>query len=85
MKIRDSKTCVDKDWYEQDLEDSEILADLDHNPSDWEFNFVSRKLYGILYYWSDTDVKKVLAGAADRCGLEAYRLINKEYDPVNDG
>ena len=37
----------------------------------------------ILDAYSETAPKKVMKDSIEKCGFESYRLLNREYDPMN--
>ena len=51
------------------------------NDADWTFEFISNKLLMVLFTHLGQDPKKVVS-LAQKCGIEAYRLINVECDPL---
>ena len=47
---------------------------------DWNYKYISVKLYMVLYTHCGIDPIKVLEESTARCGLEAYRCLSKAYD-----
>ena len=81
----DKKVTSAKHWLE--LRDSflpEGRLPPGSNEADWTFQFISNKLFMILYTYFGQDPRKVVS-LAQNCGIESYRLINIEYDPVTAG
>ena len=56
---------------------------MDAHAADWAFSFVSRKLFSVLDANLDGEAKKILNEVKDKNGLEVYRLLNVNYDPIN--
>ena len=83
--LRDTKVTSAKHWLE--LRDSfppEGCLPPGSNEAYWTFQFISNRLFMILYTYFGQDPRKVVS-LAQNCGIEAYRLINIEYDPVTAG
>ena len=81
--IRDSKNVVTNDGF------YEICKTLDFDPpanganiEDWNYLFLSKKLYMVLHTYASTDVRKIISESARKCGFEAYRLLGREFDPI---
>ena len=79
--LRDRKEAVTRESYEAAF--AEVDVPSGSNPADWDYAFVSRKLFMVLHNYMAIDPQKVIAEAEGKCGLEAYRLLNKEYDPLS--
>ena len=50
---------------------------------DWNYKYISTKLYSVLHAHCDTDPTKVIEESTERCGFEAYRLLCRAYDPYS--
>ena len=81
-QLQTEKVVVTRELYETFINDTVVIPP-GSNLADWDFSFVSRKLYMVLHNYTATDPQKVIAESWDKCGLEAYRLLNKEYDPLS--
>ena len=72
-------------WTEMILK-HKLFNDEHMNRADWDFNFVSRKLYMIITNYSDTDIHKFLPEAVledgFKCGFKAFMILNQECEPV---
>ena len=42
-----------------------------------------RHLYKVLMDHTDLDAKRMVVGAPKRVGVEAYRLLTRQYDPFS--
>ena len=56
---------------------------MDAHAADWAFSSVSRKLFAVLDANLDGEAKKILKEVQGKNGLEVYRLLNINYDPMN--
>ena len=50
---------------------------------EWNYLSIGRKLYMVLHTYGSLDFKKVFCESEDKCGLEGYRLLTRENDPVS--
>ena len=59
---------------------------LGNNPADWSHTFVANRLLLVIHSYMGTDAKKVINPEPNgqKDGLEAYRLLNHEYDRESD-
>ena len=69
---------IDEDVYRSLLLKAEIYPPA--GSLDWNYKYISVKLYMVLYMHCGVDPVKVLEESSARCGLEAYRCISKAYD-----
>ena len=53
------------------------------NAVNWQYTFISKKLYMVLQTYAFPEVRKVIQESVAKCGLDAYRLLNREYDPIS--
>ena len=84
VALRDEKEFVDNDRFLELLSSTSKLEKLmDAHAADWAFSFVSRRLFSVLDAYFDGEAKKFLKEVKDTNGLEAYRLLNVNYDPMN--
>ena len=89
MKIRDisHETRIEKVHYDREVN---ILglndSSLGMNPADWQHGFVSQKLFMVIFSHIGPDAKKIIQSELNgrKDGFEAYRLLNREYDPACD-
>ena len=49
---------------------------------DWEYKHVSNKLFVVLDAYLDVDPTKIIDESKEQCGLEAYCLLSRAYDPL---
>ena len=47
---------------------------------DWDYKYLSTKIYMVLFTYCGMDPIKIMKEANKKCGLEAYRLLNRAYD-----
>ena len=52
--------------------------------ADCDVYFISKHIYMLPHNYGDAGVRKIIAEAPERCGLEAYRLLSKAFDAVSD-
>ena len=50
---------------------------------DWEMKSVGRYLFKVLVDHTSLEAKKTVVGAPKRDGVEAYRLLTRQYDPFS--
>ena len=50
------------------------------NKHDFGFKHVSRKLYMVMHLYAGPDARKLMEESFEKCGLEAYRLLNVTYE-----
>ena len=57
-----------------------------NHPADYSYAFVSNKLFMVIYSHLDKGTRKIVAKefSSTKCGVEAYRLLNRELDPAGD-
>ena len=84
LMIRDHPSEITREVYVEFINESRILEGQEYHTADWDFFFVSKKIYMLLHNYGDVGVRKILVESPELCGLEAYRLLNKAFDPVND-
>ena len=84
LMIRDHPEPITMTIYNEFVKTSGIMVGQEFNEADWNFAFVSKKIYMLLHNYGDVGVRKILVESPDRCGLEAYRLLNKAFVPVNE-
>ena len=82
VEMRDHEEPMDEKKYAKLLEEMNILPE-GGNPLDYGYKHVSNKLYMILHMYAGDDAQKVIEESCDRCGFEAYRLLNIAYDPLS--
>ena len=86
-EIRDMDEPVTKGHYDnaivQSRDGGAMIKPEYCNDADWEFSFTSRQLYNVIFNHCDLDARKVIKEDPHKCGYEAYRLLSREYDPVN--
>ena len=86
-EIRDDDEPITREKYDRVLaaprEDGSFIKPSDCNEADWDFGFASRQLYNVIFNHCDVDARKVIKEDINKCGFEAYRLLSREYDPVN--
>ena len=75
VEMRDYAEPMDESKYVENLRAMKIIPD-GGNPLDYGFKHVSNKLYTILHMYAGDDAQKVIEESCDRCGFEAYRLLN---------
>ena len=51
---------------------------------DWNYTYISTKLYMVLYTHCDTDPIKIMEECDRKCGFEGYRLLTRAYDVYNE-
>jgi hypothetical protein len=73
---------MDEARYVEQLQEMKIIPE-GGNEFDYGFKHVSNKLYMILHMYAGDDAQKVIEESCDRCGFEAYRLLNIAYDPLS--
>ena len=81
-KIRDAKEPLSPRQF------SALVSEYGDKPhdtedEDWEMRSVGRHLYKVLMDHTDLDAKKTVVGAPKRDGVEAYRLLTRQYDPFS--
>ena len=81
-QIRESDEAMNRSRFEKLLWDNGTCPP-GHSPMDWDYTHISNKLYSILHLYCDVDPTKIIEEAPSRCGLEAYRLLSKKYDPYS--
>ena len=56
------------------------------NPADWQHQFVSQKLFVVIFSHLGIEAKKIIQSELNgrKDGFEAYRLLNRQYDPCDD-
>jgi hypothetical protein len=55
----------------------------DTEEEDWEMNSVGRYLFKVLVDHTSLEAKKTVVGAPKRDGVEAYRLLTRQFDPFS--
>ena len=48
-----------------------------------QYTLISKKLYVALHSYASPEVRKVIQEFVAKCGLDTYRLLNREYDPIS--
>ena len=81
MRATGKDACgqVTREVYERLLLESAVKP-LGASDLDWDYTHISSKLYMVLHSHCDVDPTKVIEESTERCGFEAYRLLNKAYD-----
>ena len=74
-EVRDHNEVFDEEAYDALIEEHK-LTNGDVNFADWEYEFVPRQLYAVVFHHLDAKGKKVIRKAREKCGFEAYRLLN---------
>ena len=83
--IRDETKTVNESTFEQllDIHLPDHVDESDANPADWKYKFISKKLFMVIHTHASFEVRKTIAESTERCGLEAYRLLSREFDPIS--
>ena len=78
-KIRDAKAPLTSEQFDSIVS---VHGDKLHDTEDedWETELVGRHLYKVLMDHKALDAKKTVVGAPKRDGVEAYRLLTRQYD-----
>ena len=82
VDLRDEKNPVQKEKYE-DLLIKHALQTPSSDPEDWRYDVLSRRIYTVIYAHTGPDARKIMAECSTKNGLEGYRLLHKEHDPLN--
>ena len=76
LTIRDEEEVFTEERYQELVTELELVTE-ECNKADWQYQFVSRKLYMVLDAYSETGPKKVIRDSIEKCGFEAYRLLSR--------
>ena len=86
-EIRDNEMPVVEDKFTDSiakhLDEGHPIKPRVCNEADWEFGYISKQIYNVIFNHCDSDAKKVIKEDINKCGFEAYRLLSREYDLVN--
>ena len=81
--MRVLKTPITQETFEDQLEQNKTKP-IGASDLDWNYRYVSTKLYMVLYTHCNVDPLKILEEGDNKCWFEAYRLLSKAYDLYNE-
>ena len=84
IEIRDDKEPIVETRY-KDLLVKHDLVSADSHPEDWRFGRIMKQIHTVIYTYIGTDARKVIAECSSSNGFEDYRLMHKEFDPMDSG
>ena len=79
------KTACDKELFDELIRTHDLIGNHEH-PADWDYKFVTAKLFMVIWKHLDISQRKIVQKvySNNQCGFEAFRLLSKEYDPTSD-